>query len=473
MRQLLPRRLKLTRLTGMYSFLFLNLLLLGRPACFHLTHPITLAIPVQVSQEKRRAALTRKWRPLLWELNFKRISHVQFKNKKCQCTGGESHKEGPKKKKIVVIKKIKAKKGKDQVPKAARPTTEGSQEKDQDMQPTEQDMQPKTPGGDQDKNDHDLLSKGTERSMDTQDTMPYEPYEGAYSQWREEDETNWDKYQWPPVGWRPSKWNQCYWDNTSKWHVYHSDDWDAYNAQRTPWEDGPNSPDVSTPAKTSVESDTTSPPATVSSSGGSLSRSDSVEALANQLGRAWTGDLVDPLSQDPAVAGDKSTGPNLGVNNGQESEVQKHPGQGENEGKKDEGKEEKAEKARAGEHEDKQSEEKPKEVDNKENAKEGEKEGDNGEKAKEGENGDGEKRKEGDKEEAMKVESNQEQPGDSGGAPAQEAEDEAERARLEEIEERRKAAHARYMRYFRNVRSINLSLSRWSSQYMWITCTYS
>ena len=82
MRQLLPRRLKLTRLTGMYSFLFLNLLLLGRPACFHLTHPITLAIPVQVSQEKRRAALTRKWRPLLWELNFKQISHVQFKNKK-------------------------------------------------------------------------------------------------------------------------------------------------------------------------------------------------------------------------------------------------------------------------------------------------------------------------------------------------------------------------------------------------------
>lgn len=396
---------------------------------------------------------------------------MQFKNKKtCQCTGGESHKEGPKKKKIVVIKKIKTKKGKDQVPKAARPTTEGSQnEKDQDMQPTEQDMQPKMPGGDQDKHDHDLLSKGTERSMDTQDTMPYEPYEGAYSQWREEDETNWDKYQWPPVGWRPSKWNQCYWDNTSKWHVYHSYDWDAYNAQRTPWEDGPNSPDVSTPAKTSVESDTTSPPATVSSSGGSLSRSDSVEALASQLGRAWTGDLVDPLSQDPAVAGDKSTGPNLGVNNGQESEVQKNPGQGENEGKKDEGKEEKAEKARAGEHEDKQSEEKTKEDDNKENAKEGEKEGDNGEKAKEGENGDGEKRKEEDKEEAMKVESNQEQPGDSGGAPAQEAEDEAERARLEEIEERRKAAHARYMRYFRNVRSINLSLSRWSSQYMWIT----
>ena len=364
-----------------------------------------------------------------------------------------------------MLKKIcKVKKGKGQAPKApVRSTSEGSQkerDQDQDKQPKERDIQ--------DRKDGDLVSKMTARSMDTQDTMEYEPYDGAYSQWREEDETNWDKYQWPPVGWRPNRWNQCYWDYTSRWHAYNTYDWDAYHAQQTPWEDGPKSPDVSTPAKTTVESESTSPPVTIASSEGSYSRSSSVDALASQLQRAWTGDLVDQASGVP-VRG--PTGPNLGVVNAKESEVQKHPGQGDNEGKKDEGKkdegkkdegkEEKGDKESAGELEKKQSEEKPKEGDNKENAKEGGKE---------------EKPKEGDKAAVMEVENKQEQPGGSGGAPEQQsqpaenAEDEAEKARLKELEEKAKAAHARYMRYFRNVRSINLS--RWSSQYMWITCMH-
>ena len=286
----------------------------------------------------------------------------------------------------------------------------------------------------------------SKRSMDTQDTMPYEVYEGAYSQWREEDETNWDKYHWPPVGWRPNSWNQCYWDNTSQWHMYNSYDWDAYHNQRTPWEDGPNSPEEPTPAKTTVESDSTSPPATISSSPGSFSRSDSADALSAQLARTWTGDLVDGTPKAPAVAGDKPGG----AVNGKESEVQSAEQGGH------EGKEEKAENAPAKESDDKQGKEKPKEGENKENAKGGE-------------NEDG-KEKEGDKGEVMNGESNQEQPGGSGGAPAQEAEDQAEQARQEELEARAKAAHARYMRYFRNVRSINLSL--WNSIFLRITCTH-
>ena len=345
-----------------------------------------------------------------------------------------------------MIKKIKAKKGKDQVPKAARPTTEGSQkEKDQDMQPTEQDMQPKTPGGDQDKNDHDLLSKWTLKTQCRTNRMRV-PTRSGVKRTR-------------PIG------------TSTNGHLLGGVQVSGTNAIGTTHPNGmyitlmtgmPTMPNerlgkmdptaqMYRPRQKQVLNLTPLRPL----------------LLFRHLEEVFPGvTLWKPLPTSWAAPGQvislihcRKILPWQETNLLAPISVSTM--------------DRKVKFKSTQEHEDKKSEEKPKEVDNEENAKEGEKEGDTGEKAKEGENGDGEKRKEGDKEEAMKVESNQEQPGDSGGAPAQEAEDEAERARLEEIEERRKAAHARYMRYFRNVRSINLSLSRWSSQYIWITCTYS
>ena len=114
------------------------------------------------------------------------------------------------------------------------------------------------------------------------------PWEGGYSQWREECEHRWSEWQWPPSGWRPSWWQRAYWDQESEYYKYNEHS-DAFT----------------TPPKTSPE--------TVTGSQFSRSPSDvSVSAVKGQLARCNTGELrVDLETRMDEGGAKEAEGPSL------------------------------------------------------------------------------------------------------------------------------------------------------------------
>ena len=128
--------------------------------------------------------------------------------------------------------------------------------------------------------DSDQEQKGLRRS-DTGDTAAwgeehYDYYSGGVSQWREDDEANWDNYDWPPCNWRPYSWQNASWDRSSAYYQYNDYDWNHEKQKKT-------SAPV-TPAKVQPEASPTST---------DLSRSGSSAELSQVTGllRSTTGEL--------------------------------------------------------------------------------------------------------------------------------------------------------------------------------------
>ena len=59
-------------------------------------------------------------------------------------------------------------------------------------------------------------------------------YNGGWSQWREEAEDNWSKWDWPPQGWRPQKWHAAYYDVNNPYHHYRYYNWDNHDGNEAP-----------------------------------------------------------------------------------------------------------------------------------------------------------------------------------------------------------------------------------------------
>ncbi|CAK8989531.1 unnamed protein product, partial [Durusdinium trenchii] len=107
-------------------------------------------------------------------------------------------------------------------------------------------------------------------------------YEGGWSQWRNdsENEEKWKEWDWPPADWRPEPHHNAFADPQSEFYRFKTFDWDDYNrrVQEQLW---------------SPRSDPSARDCAVPSTPTTLRSGSDVSAIAHQLQRMNTGEILE------------------------------------------------------------------------------------------------------------------------------------------------------------------------------------